>query len=206
MIAMPRIRLLPFLALGLLGATSVLAQRPCNDFHKFDCARSGDKRFSINGQSKSAAVQVGQETELNIIVYRGQDYRISICHDARILGENLSVRLVEKFRQPREVEETVIDREPVLDQNGQPTGETREVKRTQRKRVHEDSVKVLWDNASFDMAQEIEFSCTATKRLAIQIMAPGGDGGKARRSDQAYDIGCCGILVEHMSTPGLGFK
>ena len=37
-----------------------------------------DKRFSMNGQSKSAMVQVGQETELNIIVYRGQDYRISV--------------------------------------------------------------------------------------------------------------------------------
>lgn len=35
---------------------------------------SSDKRFSINGQSKSAMVQVGKETELNIVVYRGQDY------------------------------------------------------------------------------------------------------------------------------------
>lgn len=204
---MPRNSLLPFLAVGLLlGAPAAMAQRPCLDYHKFDCPRSSEKRFSINGQSKSAAVQVGQETELNIIVYRGQDYRISICHDARILGEQLSIRLVEKVRQPRDVEEVVTEREPVLDQNGVPTGETREVRRTQRKRVHEDVVKVLWDNASNDMANEVEFSCTATKRLAIQIMAPGGDGGKSRRNDQAFDIGCCGILVEHMATPGLGFR
>lgn len=188
-----------------LSATTVTAQKPCTDFHKFECGRSGDKRFSVNGQSKSAAIQVGQETELNIIVYRGQDYRISICPDTRILGEQIGVRLVEKVRQPREVEEVVTEQEPVLDKNGEPTGETREVRRTQRKRIHENVVKVLWDNASNEMAHEIEFSCTATKRIAIQLIAPGGDGGK-RRSDQAYDIGCCGILVEHMATPGLGFK
>jgi hypothetical protein len=204
---MPRTSILHLLASGLLmAATGAMAQRPCLDYHKFECDRSSEKRFSINGQSKSAAVQVGQETELNIIVYRGQDYRVSICHDARILGEHLSIRLVEKVREPRDVMETVTVQEPVLDSAGEPTGETREVKRTERRRVHEDVVKVLWDNASHDMSQEVEFSCTATKRLAIQIMAPGGEGGKARRSDQEYDIGCCGILVEHMATPGLGFR
>jgi hypothetical protein len=204
---MSRYSIFPALALGLLlAAPAVMAQRPCLDYHKYECNRSGEKRFSINGQSKSAAIQVGQETELNIIVYRGQDYRISVCHDERILGEHLSIRLVEKSRQAREVEEVVTEVEPVLDANGEPTGATREVKRTVRKRVFEDVQKVLWDNASYDMAQEVEFSCTATKRLAIQIMAPGGDGGRSRKNDPAFDIGCCGILVEHMATPGLGFK
>jgi len=156
------------------------AQYTCADYHKFNCERSGDKRFSLNGQSKSAMVQVGQETELNIIVYRGQDYRISLCHDGKVLGEKLAIRLVEKVRVP--VGPAVAD---------------------STKRVYEEVEKVLWDNTSNEMADEVEFSCTATKRLAIEVNAPGATDKKGRRPD--VDIGCVGILIEHMPTPGLGF-
>ncbi len=194
------------LAMVLLLAAPAMAQSPCTDYHKFNCQRSGDKRFSINGQSKSAAIQVGNETELNIIIYRAQDYRISVCADARILGEEIAIRLIEKVREPRDVEETVVTREPVLDAQGVPTGETREVRTRQKQRIFEEVEKVLWDNTAHEMAQEVEFSCTATKRIAIQLIASGATDAKPRRSTKEFDIGCTGILVEHMPTPGLGFK
>lgn len=201
--AMVRKHPLITLALALVATAPVLAQSPCTDYHKFNCGRSSDKRFSLNGQSKSAAIQVGQETELNIIIYRGQDYRMSICADARILGEEMAIRLVEKVREPRDKEEVVVTQEPVLDGDGKPTGEMREVRTRHKRRVFEEVEKVLWDNTAHEMAQEVEFSCTATKRIAVKIIAPGAS--KPKRGQQ-FDIGCAGILVEHMPTPGLGFK
>lgn len=188
----------------LLGG-DVLAQSECADYHKFDCPAARDKRFSLNGQSKSAAVQIGRQTELNIIVYRGQDYRIALCHDAAVLGPELAVRLVEKVRQPVEVTEEVVSEEDVLDGEGQPTGEKREVRTTRKKRVFEDVEKVLWDNSEHEMVQEVEFSCTSTKRLSIEINATGGsEDDRGRNSD--FDIGCVGVRVEHMATPVVGFE
>lgn len=165
--------------LGLLPLAMV-AQSPCAEYHKFNCDRSSDKRFSTNGQSKSAAVQVGQETELNIIIYRGQDYRISLCHDEKVLGEKLAMRLVEKVR--------------VAKPDPGPDG----------KQVFEESEKVLWDNTEHEMSQEVEFSSTSTKRIAVELVAPGG-AEDVKSKGRSYDIGCVGILIEHMPTPGLGF-
>ncbi len=189
----------------MLASPTIRAQSPCTDFHKFNCQRASDKRWSINGQTKNAAIQVGVATELNMIVYRGQDYRISLCADPRTLGEQMAIRLVEKVREPREVEETIIERVPVLNDKGEQTGETKEVRTKEKKRIFEEVVKVLWDNTEHEMAQEVEFSCTATKRIAVEVIAPGPTESKPKRSDKQYDIGCAGILIEHMPTPGLGF-
>lgn len=189
---------------ALLLPTVLLAQNTCADYHKFNCQRSSDKRFSQNGQSKSAALQVGVPTELNIIVYRGQDYRISLCADDRILGEAISIRLVEKVREATDLVEESSTLEPLLDEEGNKTGATQETRTKQSRRVFEEVEKVLWDNADHEMAQEVEFSCAATKRIAIQVVPP-GTTRESKRSDKQYDIGCAGILIEHMPTPGLGF-
>jgi hypothetical protein len=192
---------------GLMAVAATLplaiaAQTDCLDYHRFNCERSPDTRFSLNGQSKSASVQVGVPTELNIIVYKGQDYRISVCHDQRILGENLSIRLVEKVREQREVVEDVKEKEAVLNAEGEPTGEEKDVVRSERRKVYEDVRKVLWDNAEHDMASEVEFSATSSRRLIVEVMAPGVPDDKNKRG---VDIGCAGILIEHMPTPNIGF-
>lgn len=190
----------------LVCSVSVTAQYKCADYHKFNGNPSNDKRFSENGQSKSAMVQVGKETELNIIIYRGQDYRISVSHDEKILGEDIAIRLVEKVRVPYDevVEETVM--QPILDADGKPTGATQEVKTKKNRRVFQEEEKVLWDNTSNDMATEVEFSCTATKRIAVEVIAAGNSEAKPKKNGETNDIGCVGILIEHMPTPSLGFE
>ena len=177
------------------------AQSECTDYHKFNCDRSSDTRFSINGQSKSASVQIGKPTELNIIVYKGQDYRISLCHDTKVLGDNLSIRLVEKVREAKNVEEKVTEKQAVMDANDEPTGQEKDVTRTEKQTVYEDVRKVLWDNSEHDMANEIEFSATSSKRLIIEVMAAGATDGNKK----GLDIGCVGILIEHMPSPNIGF-
>ncbi|MCB9169144.1 MAG: hypothetical protein H6594_02200 [Flavobacteriales bacterium] len=189
------------MALGLVR--SVSGQYDCSDYHKFNCERSTDPRFSVNGQSKSASVQVGVPTELNIIVYRGQDYRISFCFDERIIGDHVVARLVEKVRVPHEVRVESTDTVQVFDDNGDPTGEMRTVKQTETKTEFSDDRKVLWDNTEHEMAQTVEFTCTSTKRLVVEVVAPGVDEPKGKTRNM--DIGCVGILIEHMPTPQLGF-
>ncbi len=202
---MNRITRTILLALPLLCAQQIVAQSACADFHKFNCMPSSDARFSANGQSKSASVQVGKETELNIIIYRGQDYRISLCHDEKILGEKLAIRLVEKIRVARDGQPVAENVTPVLDEEGNTTGTTKSVRLQEDQRVYDEIERVIWDNTAHDMAQEIEFSCTATKRIAIEVNAQGTEGAKLKKNGKQYDIGCVGILIEHMTSPELGF-
>lgn len=189
--------------LAALLTSGAMAQDRCAGYHTFNCERSTDARFSVNGQSKSASVQVGTPTELNIIVYRGQDYRISFCYDEKVIGDHVVARLVEKVRTPQEKDVDVVTTEEQKDDKGNTTGEIRNITRTEHKTVFEDERKVLWDNTEHDLAQSIEFSCTATKRLVVEVMAPGVAEPKGRSKD--LDIGCVGILIEHMPTPNLGF-
>lgn len=189
----------------LFPACMLQAQSECADYHRYNCDRSSDTRFSLNGQSKSASVKVGVPTELNIIVYKGQDYRVSFCFDENVIGDHVMARLMEKSREPREVTGPVAYREEVLDENGLPTGRFREETRVEKHTEFEDVRKVLWDNSEHEMAQSVEFSATATKRLIVEVTAPGVTDPKPKRSDKAYDIGCVGILIEHMPTPEMGF-
>lgn len=189
----------------VLFCLNAWAQYDCNNYHKFNCPRSGDRKFNLNGQSKSAMVQVGVETDLNVIVYRGQDYRISLCADRTVLGENVQFQILQNERVAKQVTELETDYVEELDDNGEPTGELVEVKRTVKKDVYVNELKVLYDNRQDDMSQEIEFSITSTKRLIIRVLGHGPEKVKIKKNAEQMDIGCVGVLLEHMPTPELGF-
>ena len=120
-----------------------LGQYDCNEYHKFNCERSGDPKFSLNGQSRSAQVQVGIPTELNIIVYGGQDYRISLCFDTKVIGSEMGFRLVEIVRKAKKEMVEVTEQEAIVDANGQLTGETKDVKRMEERTVYADERVVV---------------------------------------------------------------
>ena len=162
-------------------ATLAMAQSECSEFWK-SAPRATDTRFTINGQSRGASIQVGVPTELNIIIYKGQDYRVSFVYDEKILGDHVVARVIEKVRQTKKEAE-------------------------QGKSVTEDNVKVIWDNQDHDMADAVEFTATSTKRIAIEVTAPGlpEDPKSKKSAKKTTDIGCLGILIEHMPTPNIGF-
>lgn len=191
--------------LSILLAADSYSQDDCAEYHRFNCERSTDTRFSMNGQSKSASVQIGVPTELNIIVYKGQDYRIAFCYDEKVIGDHVVARLIEKVREPKDVSEQVIKKEELLDANGNPSGKFKESTVTETKRMFDDVTKVLWDNQEHEMTDAIEFTATSTKRLMVEVTAPGAANPKPKRSDKKFDIGCVGILIEHMPTPAVGF-
>ncbi|MCA6363263.1 MAG: hypothetical protein IM638_09505 [Bacteroidetes bacterium] len=61
--------------------------------------------------------------------------------------------------------------------------------------------EVLYDNATDNKAQHMEFSCEGTRNMNIMISIPGAGPAKG----QAEDGACLGILIEQKPTPKVGF-
>ncbi len=202
----------------------------CNHFHKSYCMPSENEMFKLNGQSKSALFSKGQTSELNIIVYKGQDYRVSLCMD-----ENLGSQVKFKIYETKKVKvEKVIETKTMEDEmktcgdcsgsgetDGEEcytcegigevaTGNEKEVISKETKVVVERQKQLLYDNSQDGFSNEIEFTVESTRRLTLEISVPGGGGGsstsgKKGKLMKSSDMGCVGVLVEHMTTPISGF-
>jgi hypothetical protein len=61
--------------------------------------------------------------------------------------------------------------------------------------------EVLYDNATDNKAQHMEFTCESTRNMNIIISIPGAGPSKG----QAEDGSCLGILIEQKPTPKVGF-
>lgn len=202
----------------------------CNYFHTKYCLPSENDMFKLNGQSKSALFSKGQTSELSIIVYKGQDYRISLCMDEN-LGSQVGFKVyetkkvkVEKVFETKTTEdemkacedckgEGMMDGETcyTCDGEGQmATGETIEVVDKETKLVTEKRKELLYDNSQDGFSSEIEFTVESTRRLTIEVSVPGSGGSSEGKSKgkmmKSSDMGCVGLLVEHMTTPISGFK
>ena len=202
----------------------------CNYFHTKYCLPSENEMFKLNGQSKSALFSKGQTSDLNIIVYKGQDYRVSLCMDEN-LGSQLKFKIyetkkvkVEKVIETKEMEDVMancgecngegtVDGEMCYECEGEgqvSTGEEKEVITKETKIVVERQKQLIYDNSEDGFSNEIEFSVETTRRLTLEISIPGGSGGssttgKKKKLMKSSDMGCIGVLVEHMTTPISGF-
>ncbi|MCL4857311.1 MAG: hypothetical protein KJZ55_08600, partial [Flavobacteriales bacterium] len=184
----------------------------CNYFHTSYCTPSEDEMYKPNGQSKSALFSKGQTSELSVIVYKGQDYRFSLCMDEN-LGSQITFKVYEtkKVKVEKVVESKVM--EDIYDEDGNPTGEQKEVVTKETKVVEESRKELLYDNSADNYATELEFTVETTRRLTLEISIPdAGGSGKAKGVSQgkgklmkSSEMGCVGILIEHMTTPKQGF-
>ncbi|NBQ46855.1 MAG: hypothetical protein EBU33_00150 [Sphingobacteriia bacterium] len=76
-------------------STSVYAQSGvCGQFHKKYCHFESDKggNWQYNAQSKSGLFNQGMVSKLRCVIYKGMDYRISVCCET-ILGEKVSYKI-----------------------------------------------------------------------------------------------------------------
>ena len=182
------------LVLAIIMVPAISFAQYCNHFHEDYCYRSENKMYSFNGQSKSALFSMGQTSELSVIVYAKQDYRISLCIDGN-LGEEVKFKIYETNKVKVE---KVFETESY---DGEILRETKVVTEKQK--------QLIYDNSEDDFSHEIEFSVETTRRLTIEITVPGGGGDssskKKGRLSKSADMGCVGILVEHMTTPKSGF-
>lgn len=201
----------------------------CNHFHENYCKLSENKMYSFNGQSKSALFSMGQTSELSVIVYAKQDYRISLCIDGN-LGEQVKFKIyetkkvkVEKVFETKSTADEMAscpdcsgsgekDGEECYDCEGvgeKATGNEEEVISRETKVVTEKQKQLIYDNSEDDFSREIEFSVETTRRLTIEITLPGegedSSSKKKGRLAKSAEMGCVGILLEHMTTPKVGF-
>lgn len=61
--------------------------------------------------------------------------------------------------------------------------------------------EVLYDNATDNKSQHMEFTCESTRNMNVMITIPGAGPQKG----QAEDGSCLGILIEQKPTPKVGF-
>ncbi len=80
------------------NASSLLAQSSvCGQFHRSKCLMEGSKdderEFKYNAQSKSGLFAMGSTSKLRCVVYKGMDYRLTVCAESDILGDNIQFKI-----------------------------------------------------------------------------------------------------------------
>ena len=75
-----------------------------------------------------------------------------------------------------------------------------------------ESGKTLYDNKDDNYATEFEFTATQSREIIIEISVPGKSGFSETTGDEEVifvrkdtEMGCVGVLIEHMITPSKGF-
>jgi hypothetical protein len=77
-----------------MSATMLSQTSVCGQFHRKYCvfeSKSGGK-WDYNAQSRSGLFNQGMVSKLRCVIYKGMDYRISVCCET-ILGEKVSYKI-----------------------------------------------------------------------------------------------------------------
>ncbi len=79
---------------GVMAHTAFPQSSICNNFHRKYCKFADDKKASwqYNAQSKSGLFNQGMVSKLRCVIYKGMDYRISVCCET-VLGEKVSYKI-----------------------------------------------------------------------------------------------------------------
>ncbi|MBN2485351.1 MAG: hypothetical protein JXB34_05215 [Bacteroidales bacterium] len=88
-----------------LLAITALSQ-DCTDYHQYHCTYA-DYTYFYSQQSKSLLLPPGQKSEMNIIVYAGEEYYIALCAHQK-LG-NVQFRILEDSPKRTEIYDNAKD-------------------------------------------------------------------------------------------------
>ena len=83
-----------FLTLVIAAAlsTSLFSQSAvCGQFHRKNCVSEGGN-WQYNAQSRSGLFNQGMVSKLRCVIYKGMDYRISVCCDV-IIGDKVNYKI-----------------------------------------------------------------------------------------------------------------
>ena len=66
----------------------------CTNFHKKFCVleRAKGEKWQYNAQSKSGLFNQGMISKLRCVIYKGMDYRVSVCCET-VLGDKVSYKI-----------------------------------------------------------------------------------------------------------------
>ncbi|MDO9000044.1 MAG: hypothetical protein Q7W45_09790 [Bacteroidota bacterium] len=83
------------LIVAVISSSSFSQAGVCGNFHKKYCSLgSGGKgeKWLYNAQSKSGLFNQGMVSKLRCVIYKGMDYRISVCCET-VLGDKVSYKI-----------------------------------------------------------------------------------------------------------------
>lgn len=73
-----------FLAVILISGSALFASAQCEGYGYKQCVKYLDKEYKSNGQSNSAALSPGETTKVNMVFYKGYDYRVVFCAEEHL--------------------------------------------------------------------------------------------------------------------------
>ena len=169
------------------------------------CETDRKAGFTKNMQSLSGAFEQGDTSEVQIIVYKNMEYRISICSPSNpeFLGK-FQFKISEDINTGVWKETTIYVDSTYEDENYDT--QTVKVPKLQRKRVYEVTEKVRYDNADDEMSQDFVFTSNKTRKLKVKVYVPKAEGEEMSSGLSGSNYACVGLLIEHQPGVISGFS
>ena len=169
------------------------------------CETDRKAGFTKNMQSLSGAFEQGDTSEVQIIVYKNMEYRISICSPSNpeFLGK-FQFKISEDINKGVWKETTIYVDYTYEDENYDT--HTVKVPKLQRKRVYEVTEKVRYDNADDEMSQDFVFTSNKTRKLKVKVYVPKAEGEEMSSGLSGSSYACVGLLIEHQPGVISGFS
>ena len=190
------------LILLIVSPVAIHAQE-CHNTVRY-CHHSKKEGYIFNMQSESGAFIQGDTAEVSFIVYKGMEYKVSLCspsHD--ILNGNFQFKIVEHITKGVWEETTTYTNEVQYDEYGLEIGEQK-IPHTTKKRVYKTQEVIRYDNTKDENSQDFVFQSNKTRKLFVKVYIP------EMESEGEYDFGsdsysCVGLLIEHQQGIKTGF-
>jgi hypothetical protein len=161
--------------------------------------------FTKNMQSFSGAFEQGDTSVVTIVVYKGMEYRISICSPSHPqLEGQFQFKVSEKVTTGTWKEETTYEEETYFDDDY--NEQIRKIPTTIKRRVFVSEEVVRYDNNDDEMSQEFIFQSNKTRKLNIKVFVPADDAGEMSSGLSGSNYACVGLLVEHQPGIVTGFN
>ena len=197
-----------FLTIILLTAMPLIdfaqSQKECYNTVSF-CETERKAGFTKNMQSLSGAFAQGDTSEVQIIVYKNMEYRISVCSPSNpeFIGK-FQFKIAEDIKKGVWKETTIYVDSTYEDENYDT--QTVKVPKIQRKRVYETSEEVRYDNAEDEMSQDFVFTSNKTRKLKVKVYVPTAEGEDMSSGLSGSSYACVGLLIEHQPGVISGFS
>lgn len=80
---------------SLIGLMGFSQAGVCTGFHKKYCSfeKGKGEKWQYNAQSKSGLFNQGMVSKLRCVIYKGMDYRISVCCETSVLGDKINYKI-----------------------------------------------------------------------------------------------------------------
>jgi hypothetical protein len=87
--------ILAIILVSFVGFTAFSQAGVCGQFHKKFCVLEGEKgeKWQYNAQSKSGLFNQGMVSKLRCVIYKGMDYRMSVCCETNVLGDKVNFKI-----------------------------------------------------------------------------------------------------------------